>query len=120
MIGDILVTKENKTGYYAIDLDDSLAKYTGPSGNTEIGDPNPEIVGVAHYLHELGYEVRLFTARCGFPSEIDKIEKWLEKYNLSFMIITNVKMHGMICLLDDRACNVKDGKVNGEILMEYK
>lgn len=120
MIGRILTTETNEKGFYMVDLDDTLAKYTGVRGNSPVGDPNPEIVGVVHYLHEMGFEIRLFTARAGFPDQVPLIEEWLKKHNLSFMIITNVKDHGVIAILDDKAVNVKDGKINGEIPMKWE
>lgn len=119
MIGRILTTEPNTKGFYLVDLDDTLAKYVGPSGNTEIGPPNIEILGVVHYLRELGFEIRLFTARAGFPSEVDKIEEWLTKHKLEWMAITNVKDHGAIAIIDDKAVPVKDGKIVGEIPMEW-
>lgn len=119
MLGDILITKVSERGYYAVDLDDTLAKYKGPKGNTEIGDPNIDVLGTIHYLHNLGFEIRLFTARCGFPDQIELIEAWLKKYNLDFMIVTNVKSHGAIAIIDDKAVPVKDGKIIGEIPMEF-
>ena len=119
MLGQIVISGASERGYYAIDLDDTIAKYKGPKGNTEIGDPNPDILAVAVYLHGLGFEVRLLTARCGFPDEISKIEAWLKKHNLDFMIVTNVKSHGAIAIIDDKAVPVKDGKIIGEIPMEF-
>lgn len=119
MIGRILLTQPCDKGFYLVDLDDTLAKYKGPSGNTEIGEPNVDVLGTVHYLHNLGFEIRLFTARAGFPSEVEKIELWLTKHDLDWMIITNVKDYGAIAIIDDKAVPVKDGKIVGEIPMGW-
>jgi hypothetical protein len=119
-IGRIITTEGTEKGFYLVDLDDCLAKYIGPSGNTEIGPPNPEIVYLVTYLHEIGHEVRLFTARAGVPDQISKIEKWLKDNNLEYMIITNVKDYGAIAIIDDKAVTVTDGKLMSEVPMTWK
>jgi hypothetical protein len=119
MLGRVLLTEQNPKPFYLVDLDDTLAKYIGPSGNTEIGEPNVDVLAVVVYLHSLGFDIRLFTARAGFPAEIDKIEAWLTKHKLEYMVITNVKDHGAIAIIDDKAVPVKDGKIVGEIPMKW-
>lgn len=118
-IGRILLTEDCEKGFYLVDLDDTLAKYAGPRGNTQIGEPNPEILAAVVYLHNLGFEMRLFTARAGFPDQVSKIEEWLVKHKLEYMIITNVKDYGAIAILDDKAVFVKDGKIMNEIPMDW-
>jgi hypothetical protein len=105
-IGKIVQTEVCKDGWYGIDLDETLAFYTGPSGNTKIGPIILDIMVIAkRWLHEKK-DVRLFTARAGFPDEISKIEAYLLEHDLQDMKITNVKDHGMVILLDDKAREV--------------
>jgi hypothetical protein len=105
-LGKIVKTEANKVGWFGIDLDETLAFYTGPSGNTKIGPAILEIMVIAKRWLSEGKDVRLFTARAGFLDEIAKIEAWLEEHDLQDMKITNVKDHGMVILLDDKAREV--------------
>ena len=106
MRGKIVETEVCKNGWYGIDLDETLAYYIGPSGNTEIGPAILEIMVIAKRWLAEGKDVRLFTARAGFPGEVEKIETWLLEHDLQDMVITNVKSHGLTLLLDDRVREV--------------
>src|SRR5208337_4492553 len=106
MLGKIVQTETNKVGWYGIDLDGTLAFYTGPSGNTKIGSAMLEIMVIAKRWLSEGKDVRLFTARCGFPGAVEEIELWLLEHDLQDMKICNVKDHGLIMLLDDRCREV--------------
>ena len=106
MLGKIVETEVCKDGWYGIDLDETLAFYTGTSGNTKIGPAILEIMVIAKRWLSEGKDVRLFTARCGFPGAVAEIEAWLLEHDLQDMKICNVKDHGLILLLDDRAREV--------------
>ena len=107
MIGKIVETEEDLNGWIGIDLDGTLANYEeGGSGNIPIGTIVPAMEAkVREYLAQ-GIKCKLFTARCGFPDEIPKIEQWLAEHNLSELEITNIKDHGMKVLYDDRCAQV--------------
>jgi hypothetical protein len=106
MRGKIVETEVCKEGWYGIDLDETLAYYVGPSGNTKIGSAILEIMVIAKRWLSEGKDVRLFTARAGFPDAVAEIESWLLEHDLQDMKITNVKDHGMVILLDDKAREV--------------
>ena len=95
-----------KEGWYGVDLDETLAYYFGPIGNTEIGDPVMDIFLIVRKWLDEGKDVRLLTARASFPEEVPKIESWLTKYGIEKVVITNVKSPGMVMLLDDKAREV--------------
>lgn len=103
MLGKIVKTEVCEKGWFGIDLDETLAFYSGPAGNTPIGPAILEIMVIAKRWLREGKDVRLFTARAGFANEVPKIEAWLLEHELQDMQITNVKSHGMVILLDDKA-----------------
>ena len=93
-------------GWIGVDLDGTLAIYDGWRGPGHIGDPiEPMMERVRDWI-AAGQEVRIFTARAGFPEQIPPIIFWLEKYGLDDLKITNVKDFEMVELWDDRAIQV--------------
>lgn len=92
-----------------MDLDGTLAHYTGWISVAHIGDPIPGMIEKIKAMQALGHEVRIFTARVGpaYPHQISHSEKiigeWLIKHNLGDLKITCVKDQLMIALWDDRA-----------------
>lgn len=89
-------------GWIGVDLDGTLAIYTGWQGADNIGDPiKPMLNRVKQWLSE-GTEVRIFTARATIPEQIPPVQAWLEKHGLGGLAVTNVKDFGMIELWDDR------------------
>jgi hypothetical protein len=109
-------------GFVGFDLDGTLAKYIGPHGNTEIGDPiinspdgKPTPYEIAIKLHTMGLPTCCFSARAMWPGETPKIRKWLNKHGLPHMDITFQKNSNMICFFDDRSISVEEntGKILG-------
>lgn len=109
------------TGWIAVDLDGTLAHYTGWVGGT-IGEPIPAMVErVKRWLSD-GHEVRIFTARVGetgLRNEVGGhddaafaqaqralIQDWCEKHLGARLQVTATKDFGMVELWDDRAVQV--------------
>jgi len=93
-------------GWIGVDLDGTLAHYTGWKGSDHIGDPiQPMLERVKRWISE-GQEVKIFTARAYLEDQIKPIEEWLEKHGIGGLAITNIKDFGMIELWDDRCVRV--------------
>ena len=98
-------------GWIGVDLDGTLAKYTGWKSNGEIGEPiKPMVDRVKKWLAE-GKKVKIFTARvaisAGKEEMINKIKAWCKENIGQELEVTNVKDHAMIELWDDRARQVE-------------
>jgi len=105
-------------GWIGVDLDGTLAHYTGWKGPEEIGDPIPAMEQRVHEWLNSGQEVRIFTARATVLEQVPPIRAWLEKHfgeKAALIGITNVKDFGMIELYDDRCVQVEmnTGKLIG-------
>lgn len=100
-----------------VDLDGTLAHYSGWKGINHIGKPIPKMVNRVKALIADGKTVKIFTARVA-EGELAKgpIRKWLKENGLPDLEITNVKDFGMEELYDDRAIQVKPN--TGEIVGE--
>jgi hypothetical protein len=97
------------SGWIAVDLDGTLARYDGWQGADHIGAPIPAMVArVKRWLAE-GQDVRIFTARVTTDEEwiVDLIERWCLEHVGRKLPVTNVKDYGMIELWDDRAVQVE-------------
>lgn len=101
------------SGWIGVDLDGTLAQYTGWNGPSRdfnhIGEPIPEMAKRVHDWINRGIEVRIFTARASVPEYIPPIRLWLEKYfgeKAALIGITNVKDFGMVELWDDLSIRV--------------
>jgi hypothetical protein len=118
------------SGWIGVDLDGTLAKYTGWQGVAVIGEPVPEMVERVKRWLANGREVRIFTARVWHPAEPqgvnpkspemaeyvgrkleadiarEAIKRWCKEHVGVELPITNVKDYGMIELWDDRAVQV--------------
>lgn len=100
-------------GWYAVDLDGTLATYDGWQGTGYIGEPiAPMVARVKKWIAE-GIEVRIMTARVGPQdppenAEVARgvIEAWCEKHLGKALQVTNQKDFGMIELWDDRCVAV--------------
>lgn len=95
-------------GWIGVDLDGTLAHYDNWETHGEnIGDIiTPMKDRVIEWLGK-NIEVRILTARAiNGPSEIKKIQDWLEKWGLPRLMVTACKDFGMIELWDDRAIGV--------------
>ena len=89
-----------------VDLDGTLAEYSGWRGKEFIGEPIQLMMDrVKDWIAE-GTEVKIFTARAGDPESIPYIKDWLEKHGIPGLEITNIKDHDMIQFWDDRAVSV--------------
>lgn len=104
-------------GWIAVDLDGTLAHYTGWQGAQHIGEPiAPMLERVRNWL-AAGKTVKIFTARMhghgmpiiggGVEDAKTPIEDWCVKHLGVKLEITNVKDFGMIELWDDRAIQVE-------------
>lgn len=110
-------------GWIGVDLDGTLAYYSGWKGAHHIGDPiSPMIDRVKNWIAD-GKTVKIFTARMhghgapllggGTEDVKTPIENWCRKHLGQVLEITNIKDFGMIELWDDRAVRVETntGKV---------
>lgn len=104
-------------GWIGVDLDGTLAHYTGWKGAGHIGEPIPPMVNrVKQWLAD-GKSVKIFTARMhghgmpiiggGVEDALTPIQLWCEKHIGQVLPVTNVKDFGMVELWDDRAVQVQ-------------
>ena len=103
--------------YILIDMDSCLAHGEGRDTDP-IGEPYSEIVDLVKQWIRDGQEVRIFTARATTQAGTDNVATWLERHELPPLKITNVKDYDCALILDDRARQVKDGKVIGDISLK--
>jgi hypothetical protein len=107
------------SGWIGVDLDGTLAEYSGWVNETHIGEPIPGMAfRVRRWLAE-GKDVRIFTARVArqfSDQHRDRIEsqyaegvirEWCYQHLGRVLPVTCVKDMGMIELWDDRAVRVK-------------
>ncbi len=119
-------------GWIAVDLDGTLAHYTGWKGATHVGAPIPVMVErVKGWLAE-GRDVRIFTARVSSDGTAARdadasaargaIEGWCIRHLGRELPITNVKDWSMTELWDDRAITVEQntGRMIGERQGRFK
>lgn len=93
--------------WIGVDLDGTLARYSGWRGLEHVGKPVPVMLArVKHWLEE-GYTVKIFTARAAEGEKgIAPVKKWLAENGLPDLEVTNQKDFAMIELWDDRAVQV--------------
>ncbi|MFA5169841.1 MAG: hypothetical protein WC420_03890 [Candidatus Paceibacterota bacterium] len=110
-------------GWIGVDLDGTLAEYSGWQGENHIGKPIPLMVDrVKQWISE-GKEVKIFTARAYNPQEVGfhiepmskreclkTIEKWCIKHIGKALPIVCTKDYEMIELWDDRCVQVIPNK----------
>lgn len=107
LLSDGQTLKSLKTPWIGVDLDGTLAQYSGFKGPEHIGDPIPEMVTrIKQWLTE-GKTVKIFTARACVQEHIVYVEDWVEKHIGVKLEVTNIKDYSMIQLWDDRAVRVK-------------
>jgi hypothetical protein len=95
--------------WIGVDLDGTLAIYTGWKGPDHIGNPVPLMVArVKRWLSE-GRKVKIFTARVsdGEPETRSRIEQWCLEHLGCVLPVTCIKDFGMTELWDDRAVQVR-------------
>lgn len=110
------------SGWIGVDLDGTLAHYTGWKGENHIGAPIPLMVERVKAWRAAGREVKIFTARVagdaqwigpmGIPDPMTKsearkeIEAWSLEHLGEVLPVTCAKDYGMVELWDDRCVQV--------------
>lgn len=94
------------SGWIGVDLDGTLAHYTGWKGPDDIGDPIPEMAERVREWCEQGITVKIFTARACIAEQIQPVRDWLARHGFPDLEVTNVKDFQMIELWDDRCVRV--------------
>lgn len=113
------------SGWIAVDLDGTLARYDGWRGIAHIGEPiAPMVERVKQWIAD-GKDVRIFTARVDggevaiaagdmngvahrdVPEVRRHIEEWCILHIGQKLPITNIKDYGMTELYDDRCVQVE-------------
>lgn len=93
-------------GWIGVDLDGTLAHYTGWQGFEHIGDPVPVMSArVKQWINE-GKEVKIFTARACLSDQIPVVKAWLRRHGFGDLDVTCMKDFGMVELWDDRCVQV--------------
>lgn len=101
-------------GWIGVDLDGTLAEYTGWKDESHIGDPIlPMLERVKEWL-EQDIEVRIFTARVSTANRLEEdvattrilIQDWCELHLGKRLEVTNQKDYAMMELWDDRCVQV--------------
>ena len=108
------LTDENKFGeeaeqkqWIGVDLDGTLAFAEPWRGFEHIGKPVPNMLKRVKVWLEMGYVVKIVTARAAEPElAVPPIKAWLQKHDLPDLEITNAKDMDMIELWDDRCVQV--------------
>lgn len=107
-------------GWIGVDLDGTLAEYTGWTGDPfSIGRPIPRMVERVKEWLRNGEQVWLVTARVNFEGRVgpeedpayqaqvrETIDRWCIKYVGQSLPVTYKKNHSMIELWDDRVVQV--------------
>ena len=93
--------------WIGVDLDGTLAEYSGFKGPDVIGRPIPEMVDRVKDWIADGKKVKIFTARACVPEHIIYVERWVVEHIGYKLEVTNIKDYGMIELWDDRAVRVR-------------
>lgn len=109
--------KENKRPICAIDLDNTLHKYSkGYADGTIYDDPVQDSVESVKKIMEKGYECYVFTAR--EPEQWREIAFWLYKNGFPGMQITN-KKRNYAYYIDDKAFKFENWEQIKSIIKEF-
>lgn len=93
--------------WIGVDLDGTLAMAEPWQGFEHIGKPVPNMLKRVRVWLDMGYKVKIVTARAANPEEsIPPIKAWLREHDLPDLEITNSKDMDMIELWDDRCVQV--------------
>lgn len=118
-------------GWIGVDLDGTLAHYTGWKGPTHIGSPVPLMLERVRAWLKEGKDVRIFTARVSSDGTERRdreaaearvaIEDWCAIHVGRVLPVTNVKDYAMVELFDDRAVTVEQntGRLIGREQRRY-
>ncbi len=99
--------EEKSKPWIGVDLDGTLAEWTGWKGLDNIGKPIPLMLARVKFWLERGITVKIFTARASDEANgIPPIKKWLADNGLPELEITNKKDFDMVELWDDRVIQV--------------
>lgn len=108
-------------GVILVDLDGTLAHYSGFKGPTNIGSPIPRMVDRVKRWLASGEDVRIFTARIDGDKDgatQRAIEAWSKKHIGQVLPVTNIKDKNAKSIWDDRAVQVERNE--GAILGSHK
>lgn len=97
---------DDPRAYIGVDLDGTLARYTGWKGTTSIGSPIPAMVRRVRQWVSHGKKVKIFTARADDEKSVNAIKKWLKDNELPDLEVTNLKDQYCVKFYDDRAVHV--------------
>ena len=107
----------NRSGWFGFDFDGTLVVHESGQGLYPIGRPVPSMVSRVRGLLDLGWEVRIFTARVTDPDPKVRaaIQAWCLEHIGVILDVTNVKDFSCIAIFDDRAIAVErnTGMVKG-------
>jgi len=103
----LLLDADDSEEWYGVDLDGTLARYTGWKGLTHIGKPIPRMVQRVRRWVSHGKKVKIFTARADDEKSVNAIKKWLKDNDLPDLPITNLKDQHCVKFYDDRAVHVE-------------
>jgi phosphoribosylamine--glycine ligase len=109
---------EEEPGWIGVDLDGTLAKYSGWSD--EVGEPIPKMIARVRSWIAQGHDVRILTARGsqdpGKYEQLVKVHDWVKKHIGVGLEVTHKKNPEMIRLYDDRVRQVRPN--TGELVTE--
>jgi len=101
------VERLTKSGYIAVDLDKTLAKYSDGDDIRQIGKPiKPMLDRIKAGIAE-GKKFKIFTARAASYEQIPLVELWLKENGLDGLEVTNKKTPDIVEIWDDRARQVE-------------
>lgn len=93
--------------WIGVDLDGTLCETETWKGFDHIGKPVPLMLKRVKIWLEMGYRVKIVTARAADPEQaIPPIKAWLKQQGLPDLEVTNGKDMDMIELWDDRCVQV--------------
>lgn len=94
-------------GWIGVDLDGTLAEYSGWMGPNHVGAPIEAMVNRVKDWLSADVDVRIFTARATIPEQIPAVKRWCLDHIGVELPVTNVKDFHMIELWDDRCVQVE-------------
>lgn len=97
----------SKDAWIGVDLDGTLAKFKNWKGLKHVGKAVPSMVARIKRWRAAGYTVKIITARASLPESVPPVTKWLRKFGLEDMEVTNRIDMDMVELWDDRAVNIR-------------
>lgn len=98
-------------GWIGFDFDGTIAEDHDYPG---LGNPVDSVVQRAKNYLRSGETVKIFTARASEPEQVAKIKQWTKKHLGRNLEVTNKKDRYLKHFYDDKARQVKNGKVIGE------